>query len=386
MPRPARTRPPAARRSVQRRITLFAALCLAGLTLACSFRVAPGVNPGPADPVTADARSFYRAALAFDDEGRLTDALAACERAVQLAPENPAAWRLLGYLRLNASEYAASVAASETALDLSPNDPAIHANLSWAFAAQGDTDRAAYHAARVEQLAEGSPDALALRAELEERAGRSEAALELYFAAAQRGPDMPVLQMRYARALRSAGQTSRARDWLHAAIDRNPEALQLRIALADALFELADYPGAARHAEQVLEKKPNTPAALYIAGAAAYRLSDYVRAEQRLGQYLNTDETALDARLLFANALLYLERFGEAEANYRRLLADQPGRADAQFNLGVTLLRSGRTEEARPIFTGLCSAGDAAACPYANSAPGAARDGTSPPPITNPGN
>lgn len=377
-----RTAGPAAARSRSRRFALWASTLVACISLTCSSRVSAPPTPAGANRDAADANALLRQAAALEDNGRLAEALEAGERAVQLAPENFAAWRLLGYLRLNHSDYTGSIAAGETALELAPNDASAHANLSWAFAALGDRDRAEYHAARVEQLAAGSPDALALRAELEQRAGRTDAALELYRAAAQRAPDNPILQVRYAAALRGAGQSLRARDWLQVALARKPAALQLRAALADVLFELADYSGAAAHSEAVLVRAPNTAAALYIAGAAAYRLQNYSAAADRLGQFLKSDETAADARLLYANALLHLERWAEAEAQYRRLLAVRPENPLARFNLAVAILGSGRTEEARAEFSGLCAEGDAAACAYGSAAPETGQR----PPVTNPGN
>lgn len=375
-------RPPVRRRGRRPRIAPGLMLLLAAASLTCSSRDPAAFAAVSADQAPSDARTLHRQALDLEERGRLTEALAACERAVELAPANPAAWRLLGYLRLNASDYTGSIAASENALDLDPSDAAAHANMSWAFAALGDKTRAEYHAARVDQLTPGSPDALALRAELEQRAGRAEAALQLYQTAAQSAPDNRVLQIRYAAALRGAGQVSRARDWLRAALERNPEALQLRIALADSLFELADFAGALSHAERVLAREPDAPSALYIAGAAAYQLREYSQAAARLGQYLKADEKASEARLLYANALLYLERWPEAENHYRLLLADPPVSREAQHNLGVTLLRSGRSVEAREIFSKLCAAGDTEACPYAASAP----DSAPPAILTNPGN
>ncbi|MCB9671162.1 MAG: tetratricopeptide repeat protein [Alphaproteobacteria bacterium] len=111
----------------------------------------------------------------YADSERVDEALASCDRATDLDPEDAAAWNNYGFLLLG-RDPAASREALQHAVDLEPTNPRYRNNLAYAQAAVGD-----HRAALKTFLTTGSPaDAHYNVGIAFERAGDDERALSYY--------------------------------------------------------------------------------------------------------------------------------------------------------------------------------------------------------------
>jgi tetratricopeptide (TPR) repeat protein len=85
-------------------------------------------------------------------------------------------------------------------------------------------------------------------------------------------------------------------------------------------------------------------------GCIYLEAGDVTKAEQKFRLALSHDPRYPDARYNLGNALLRLERQGEALREFQEVLSLQPGRRDATLNLGRALSRAGRAGEAEALY------------------------------------
>ncbi len=85
-------------------------------------------------------------------------------------------------------------------------------------------------------------------------------------------------------------------------------------------------------------------------GCIYLEAGDVTKAEQKFRLALSHDPRYPDARYNLGNALVRLERHGEAIREFQEVLSLQPGRQDATLNLGRALSRAGRAGEAEALY------------------------------------
>lgn len=155
------------------------------------------------------------------------------EKALEVAPRDPAVWRSLGLVQNGAGEFAAAVEAFARSLALDPNQALVHVNRGIALAASGDPAGAAsaYEAAlRVdpyEPLAHHNLGNLRLRSGDAAGAGRA------YRQALALNPGMSRAHMNLAVVLARGARWSEALDHARQAVEFAPDDEAPRRVLAD---------------------------------------------------------------------------------------------------------------------------------------------------------
>ncbi len=107
-------------------------------------------------------------------------------------------------------------------------------------------------------------------------------------------------------------------------------------------------------AKRILEIQPENPDAHKICGRLYARLKRYSEAEYEFNEALNNftdDIKRSEVRTYYANLMNLLERFKEAERQYRKAIGENPGNIEAHRNLGDLLFEHGRYKEAEEEFT-----------------------------------
>jgi Flp pilus assembly protein TadD len=89
-----------------------------------------------------DGRPSAELCILYADLRRIEDAIAACERATDLDPDDAPSWNNLGFLLLSSERADEAVAASEKALQIDATQPRYRNNLGMAQAALGREDLA----------------------------------------------------------------------------------------------------------------------------------------------------------------------------------------------------------------------------------------------------
>ncbi len=96
-----------------------------------------------AAPARADrAEALYKEGMAYKNQGKIDEAIAAFEKAVAERPNHVMAWSSLGTLYKKKEQYDKAVAAYEKATELSPKTAVLWANLGYVYARANRADDA----------------------------------------------------------------------------------------------------------------------------------------------------------------------------------------------------------------------------------------------------
>lgn len=118
-----------------------------------------------------------------------------------------------------------------------------------------------------------------------------------------------------------------------------------------ALYDEGKYEDAIQKFEKVLALDKKDGNALYEAGNTYIALKDYKKALEYADRILKKGlEPIAEAYVLKGNALDMLEKPDKAIEAYREGIKRSKPYAMLHFNLGISLLRGGKSQEARPEF------------------------------------
>lgn len=248
------------------------------------------------------------------------------ERAVRLAPADPAGYQLLGELQLKLGEFAPALATLRTGLRLA--------------AAVAGPVPASFHA----NLAE------ALRG-----LGRGEEALDVLADGLRRGGDVFELEMARGVVLDDLQRPAEAAAAFRAALARQPRDAGARFNLGAALLQLHEPDAAAAELQRALEGQPTHPLALALLGQMALERGELAAAGRYLEPLFEAHPGQPEARTLLAlwrlrSGMAAMARHdpAEAERHYRAGAEANPDEPALAASLGVLLLGQGRLAEALP--------------------------------------
>ncbi len=284
------------------------------------------------------------------EQGRVDDAIARFERALEILPDHTSALYNLGRARFRLGRVDEAVALWQRVLAQEPNDARAHSDLSLAFLMAGGVDEAVAHARTAVQAepryAEAQNNlgaALLQTGELETAVRQFERAIELR-------PDLADAQFNLGTALLQLGRFDES-------IARSQQAIALRADFVDAhnnlgaaLLQLGRSDEAIASYRRALELDP---AHGQVRANLALALLQNGFADEAVAHFqalVAAQPESADARYNLAIALFQTGRADAALAQFRQLVADHPENIELQNNLGWALLQTGRTAEAIERF------------------------------------
>jgi predicted O-linked N-acetylglucosamine transferase (SPINDLY family) len=250
-----------------------------------------------------------------EDCGRLEEARTNYRRATAAAPGYARAHVNLGIVLEALGDLKGAAASQRAALAADPSDPYANYNLAKLRSAAGALPEAEELLSRALQSRPDFREALVLRGYLLSMLGRAQESLAAFELALAQHADFGTL-FHYAQALRVLERQPAAAAALVQALEIEPGNVDARAALADVLAAQGDAAGSAAALELVLAQRPAWPDALFNYGCM----------------------------------LRKLRRLPEAEASFRRAIAQQPDHARANQMLGAVLLGQSRADEALEVY------------------------------------
>src|SRR5262245_17820041 len=246
----------------------------------------------------------------FQLAGRVREAEEVCLQVLNVAPDNVAAWNLLGAIALSTGRYEAAAAYFGRAVVLAPEVAEAHTNLGSVLQSQG----------KHEEAAECNQRALALRPD--------------YVEAHYNLGNALLPQGRLAEAIACYDRALQLRPGFAEAANNLGLALYKQERLEDAI---AFYQRAIRSKREFVGAYVNVGNALKELGRASEALSWYHQA-------LELQRDHVEAHHNLGSALLDLGHVHDAVERYERALALKPDLAEAHKNLSQTLLLIGDFE------------------------------------------
>jgi arylsulfatase A-like enzyme len=197
------------------------------------------------------------------------------------------------------------------------------------------------------------------------RTGRLDEALDAFRTARELRPDAADLALALADALVRAGQADAAQEQVDEAIalartgDARQRATVFETAARVALAR-KDAEAATRHAEAAHDADPAVPMPAFVRGRLLYEAGDYAKAadafEEAVAASRDGDAPLAELHLYLGESLAHLDRYPEAEAQYRAELRSFPRNIQAYTSLAMLYRASNRDAAVEDVLNELVSA------------------------------
>jgi Flp pilus assembly protein TadD len=135
------------------------------------------------------------------------------------------------------------------------------------------------------------------------------------------------------------------RSWMENRLRKDPQDYTALYNLASMEMIRGKYAGASDLFRRALEQKPSDVRGLTAYGTALDKAGDWQQAKAEFEKALAADAENRYARYDLAQLELQHGKLSEAEGNFRRLLADNPGDGEAHAQLGAILAATNRGGE-----------------------------------------
>jgi len=197
------------------------------------------------------------------------------------------------------------------------------------------------------------------------RTGRLEEALDAFRTARELQPEAADLALALADALMRAGQAEAAQEQVDEAIAlaKSGDARQ-RAAVFETAARVAlarkDGEAAIRHAEAARVADPGVPMPAFVRGRLFYEAGDYAKAADAFEEAVETSPDGnaplAELHLYLGESLAHLDRYPEAEAQYRAELRSFPRNIQAYTSLAMLYRASNRDAAMEDVLNELVSA------------------------------
>jgi predicted O-linked N-acetylglucosamine transferase (SPINDLY family) len=293
------------------------------------------------------ASACHREGLELLKQNQTGAAIARLERAVSLDAGNAEFHRGLGNARRTAGDPEGAAACYRRALEIAPDDPAALYNLGLVLAETGRREEAERQFRRVHELDPTDVDAMFNLASLLADLARFAEAVPLYRRALEIAPDNPYLWLGLGLACQGLpGQLEESLGPLRKCIELKPDLADARYELGVSLYSLGRIDEAARSYEATLKIAPDHSRAMNDLGNI---LQGERRFDDAMKRYLEAIRLAPGnavAHSNLGNVMLRQGRLDEAARYYRLAIELQPDFSDAHLNLGAIHTLKGAHERA----------------------------------------
>ncbi|MFQ5491190.1 MAG: tetratricopeptide repeat protein [Phycisphaerae bacterium] len=296
-----------------------------GLTLMILALAAMLVTPVPVNPTFQLAQGYRSAGVAFHSQGKLAEAEPLLHKAVELAPNWPAAWSDLAHLLVARGRADQAVAQLRRALAVLPDSFEIHAHLGNLLGLQGRPSEALAHLRRSVDL----------------------------------NPRFSVGHSQLGTLLARTGRFDQAVVHLTRAVELLPEDVNTRQQLAQVLLQLGRTAEAKFHLERVAALEPNRADTLAALGWLSSLQGDDAQALAffRRSLAVNAANPALYDQ--WARILIKHNDYARAASVLRSGLSALPANDYLCHKLASLLLSApppvGNPQQALTLAQGLCA-------------------------------
>jgi tetratricopeptide (TPR) repeat protein len=278
-----------------------------------------------------------------DRQGAMTLALTLLERNPKFVP----AIKLKGMLLEESGRTSEAAAAYEEALNLAPNDPDLLRKTGIYKLTAGDRDQAIKLLQHCVKILPGDGHAQYYLAQAYHLNGRDELALSAIRKSLKAEPDNPSVWQKYGELLCGTGDCEGGLRWLLKAqrSDATLPGIDFDIAATD--YKLMDLAGAVQYAGRAVELHPNDVNALQLLANADVKLAHWQEAETAFKRILAFKSDDAETLLGLGQCELELKDYQTAAERLQSVLRFDPTRVRAHFYLSRAFAGMGRTAEAQ---------------------------------------
>jgi tetratricopeptide (TPR) repeat protein len=210
---------------------------------------------------TDNDEAHFNLGNAFSQKGRIDDAIAQFQQALQIRPDYTEAQVDIGNILLQTGRVDEAIASYQSALQISPDSAVAHCNLGNALRQKGKEGDAMAEFQKTLQIEPGYAPAYVDIGNILLQNGQVDEAIASYQSALQISPDSAEVHYNLGNALRQKGGVDEAIAHYQNALQINPEYLDAHVNLGTALGQKGRAAEAITQFQQALQISPTDPKA-----------------------------------------------------------------------------------------------------------------------------
>jgi tetratricopeptide (TPR) repeat protein len=273
------------------------------------------------------------------------------ERAAEVRPDDPRPHLVLSAHRGRQGDFEGALAAAERAVELAPDDDNAKLRQAEVMIELGfredNADRVAQGRAIVEGVIEAEPSnpgALFVMAKLHMAEQRPDDAIKALRAAIDLKPNWAEAHFLLGTSLASIGERTAARTELARALEIDATLIEARRVLADVHADLGEHEYAVEEGRRYLRAKPDSVSARVRVAQSLVLLGKF---DEALAEVQKVDASERDVQANYAIGRIYLARHEDEKAREHLLIAleEMPTHAEILGSLLILDARAGRLDE-----------------------------------------
>jgi tetratricopeptide (TPR) repeat protein len=288
-----------------------------------------------------------RQALRLAQQGDKQGAMALTLQLLQQNPKFVPAIKLKGMLREEAGQPSEAAAAYEEALKLAPNDPDLLLKTGIYKLTAGDREQAIKLLQQCTKILPSDGDAQYYLAQAYHLNGQEEFALAAIRKSLKAEPDNPSVWQKYGELLCGTGDCAGGLRWLLKAQKSDATLPRIDFDIAATDYKLMDLGGAAQYATRAVEARPNDVTALQLLATADVKLAHWPEAEVAFQHILALNSDDVEALLGRGQCELELKKYQTAAQTLESVLRLDPTKLSAHFYLSRAFAGMGRAAAAQ---------------------------------------
>ena len=314
---------------------LAVAVLLAGTSLFCQS--------------SGQSANLRQSALAFEEQGNITEAEQAWRTYLKTRPSDPEAFAHLGLLEARQEHYKEAIPHYRKALLLNPRMPGLRLNLALALFKGGELKEAIpQFNVLLKAAPPNSPEALRYKILLgmaHYGVGQFAEAAPYLRAAADADPQNLPIRFALAHSLLWSKQYSKVLEAYKEILALDPDSAEADMLAGEALDEMKDTPAAIEMFRKAAKAKPNQPNVHFGLGYLLWTQKQYPEAIAEFKAELALDHNHVQALLYLADSQVQMNQYSDAAPVLEQALKLNPSLGLAHLDLGIVAVNEGKNDE-----------------------------------------
>ena len=298
-------------------------------------------------PADSPLMQQFHQALSLAQQGSPQRAMDLVMRLLEQHPDFAPALKLKAMLLEEAGHTSEASAAYEKALKLAPNDGDLLLKVGIAKLTTGEKEEAIrllQHCVRILPI---DGDAQYYLAQAYHLNGQDDLALRAIRLSLKAEPDNTSVWQKYGELLCGTGDCAAGLKWLLKAQHSDATLPRIDYDIAATDFKLMDLAGAAQYAARAVESQPNDVNALRLLATTDVKLAQWQEAKHAFERLLSLKSDDVDSLLGLGQCELELKNYPPAVDRLQSVLKLDPTRLLAHFYLSRAFAAMGKTEDAQ---------------------------------------
>jgi Tfp pilus assembly protein PilF len=298
-------------------------------------------------PADSPLMQQFHQALSLAQQGSPQRAMDLVMRLLEQHPDFAPALKLKGMLLEEAGHTSEASAAYEKALKLAPNDGDLLLKVGIAKLTTGEKEEAIrllQHCVRILTI---DGDAQYYLAQAYHLNGQDDLALRAIRLSLKAEPDNTSVWQKYGELLCGTGDCAAGLKWLLKAQHSDATLPRIDYDIAATDFKLMDLAGAVQYAARAVESQPNDVNALRLLATTDVKLAQWQEAKHAFERLLSFKSDDVDSLLGLGQCELELKNYPAAVDRLQSVLKLDPTRLLAHFYLSRAFAAMGKTEDAQ---------------------------------------